>query len=96
MEAPRPFAMTNSPNRDPLLDQIAAFLKQRGWHSAALTFLEAGQPLAFMGSQLLWFAQPTVALLGSTTRLRQWAELLEDPQAVQALMARLASNEATS
>jgi hypothetical protein len=86
--------MTYSSNRDPLLDQVAAFLKQRGLHSAALTLLEAGQPLAFIGSQLLWLTQPTAALLGPTTRLRQMAELLEDPQAVRGLMDRLATDEA--
>ena len=87
--------MTYSSNRDPLLDQIAAFLKQRGLHWAALTVLEAGQPLAFIGSQLLWFAQPAAALFGPTIRLRQLAELLEDPLAVQGLMDRLAKDEAT-
>jgi hypothetical protein len=85
--------MTYSPNRDPLLDQIANSLKQRGLHAAALTLLEAGQPLAFIGSQLLWLAQPALALLWPGAQVRQLARLMEDPAAVNGLMARLAADE---
>ena len=93
-EAPRPFAMTHSPNRDPLLDQIAAALKQRGLHTAALTFLEAGQPLVFVGAQFLWLAQPALGLLWPSARVRQWAQLMEDPTAVRSLMDALTVDEA--
>ena len=87
--------MTHSPNRDPLLDKIATTLKQRGLHTAALTLLEAGQPLAFIGSQLLWLAQPALTLLWPSSQVRQLAQLMEDPAAVRALMLRLAADEAT-
>jgi hypothetical protein len=93
LEAPRPFAMTYSPNRDPLLDKIAISLKQRGLHSAALTVLAAGQPLTFVGSQLLWLAQPALALLWPAAPVRQFAQLMEDPAAVSELMSRLAADE---
>lgn len=92
-EAPQPFAMTYSPNHDLLLDQIANTLKQRGLHSAALTLLEAGQPLTFIGSQLLWLAQPALALLWPGTQVRHVARLMEDPAAVNRLMDRLAKDE---
>ena len=92
-EETRPFAMTYSPN-DPFLDQIAATLKERGLHFAALTLLEAGQPLAFIGSQLLWLAQPALVLLWPSTRVHQLARLMENPAAVRALMDRLAVDEA--
>jgi hypothetical protein len=94
LEAPRPFAMTYSPNRDPFLEQIATTLKQRGLHSVALTLLEGGQPLAFVGSQLLWLAQPALALLWPAAPVRQFAQLMEDPATVSELMARLAADEA--
>ncbi len=85
--------MAYSPNSDPLLDQIATSLKQRGVHTTALTLLEVGQPLTFIGSQLLWLAQPALALLWPTAQVRRVAQLMEDPAAVNSLMARLATDE---
>ena len=88
------FAMTHSPNRDPFLDQIATTLKERGLHSAALTFLEMGQPLAFIGGQMLWLAQPALGLLWPKAQVRQLAQLMEDPVAVRGLMDALTVDEA--
>lgn len=88
--------MTLSPNRDPLLDQIANSLKQRGLHAVALTMLEAGRPLTFVGSQLLWLAQPALALLWPSIPVSRYARLMENPATVSALMDRLATDEARS
>lgn len=85
--------MTHSPNRDPLLDQIATALKQRGLNSVALALLEVGQPLAFIGGQIMWLAQPALGLLWPTAQVRHIAQLLEDPTAVRSLMAALATDE---
>lgn len=86
--------MTQTPNRDPLLDQIATALKQRGLNGVALALLEVGQPLAFMGSQFLWLAQPALAVLWPAAQVRQMAQLLEDPAAMHRLMEHLAADEA--
>ena len=86
--------MTHSPNRDPLVDQLATALKQRRLHHAALTLLEVGQPLAFVGGQLMWLAQPALSLLWPQAQVRQMAHLLEDPTAVRHLMTALATDEA--
>jgi hypothetical protein len=93
LEAPQSFVMAYSPSCDPLLDQIANSLKQRGLHAAALTLLEAGQPLTFVGSQLLWLAQPALALLWPRSQVHRFARLMEDPAAVNSLMERLAADE---
>lgn len=85
--------MMHSPNRHPLVDQFATTLKQRGLHSVALTLLEVGQPLAFIGGQLLWLAQPALSLLWPQAQVRQIANLLEDPTAVKNLMAALTTDE---
>jgi len=85
--------MTHMPNNDLLLDQIVTSLKQRGLHTVALTLLEAGQPLAFIGSQLLWLAQPTLALFWPSSQVGQLAQLMEDPTAVSALRQHLAADE---
>jgi hypothetical protein len=86
--------MTHSPNRDLFLDQITTSLKQRGLHTVALTLLEAGQPLVFVGGQLLWLAQPALGLFWPTERLGQIAQLMEDPAALHSLMHRLGTDEA--
>lgn len=86
--------MIHAPKHDPLLDKIATSLKQRGLHSAALTLLEAGEPLIFIGSQLLWLAQPAVTLLWPTAQVRHIAQLLEDPTAIHRLKQILAVKEA--
>ncbi|VAW30207.1 hypothetical protein MNBD_CHLOROFLEXI01-1911 [hydrothermal vent metagenome] len=85
--------MTHLPNNDLLLDQIVTSLKQRGLHTVALTLLEAGQPLAFIGSQLLWLAQPALALFWPSSQVGQLAQLMEDPTAVSALRQHLAADE---
>lgn len=85
--------MTHIPNNDPFLDQIITSLRQRGLHTVALTLLEAGQPLAFIGGQLLWLAQPALALLWPSSQVRQWAKFMEDPAAVTALRQHLAADE---
>ncbi len=93
LEAPRPFAMAYSPSTDPLLDHIVTSLKQRGLNAAALTLLEAGRPLAFVGSQLLWLAQPALVLLWPGAQVHRFAQLMEDPAAINGLMERLAADE---
>jgi hypothetical protein len=55
--------------------------------------LEAGQPLTFVGSQLLWLAQPALALLWPRSQVHRFARLMEDPAAVNSLMERLAADE---
>ena len=70
--------------------QVAKAIQQRGLKTAALLALEAGQPLAFLSSQLLWVAQPVVTLLSPTKQaaqqVQQLAQLLEEPTAVQSLI----------
>lgn len=71
------------------IQQVADTLIQRGWRGPALVLLEAGRPLAFVGGQLFWLAQPALSLLTSTQRLEQLARLLEDGDAVDALILEL-------
>jgi hypothetical protein len=54
-------------------------LHQRGLATAALFALEVGRPFALLGGQLLWVAQPTLALFGGGDWANRWAQRLEDP-----------------
>lgn len=72
-----------------LIQQIAETIIQRGWRTPALALLEAGRPLAFLGGQLLWLSQPLFASLLPAIRWREFAHLLEDSAAVEALIGQL-------
>lgn len=74
---------------DRLIERLADGLQQRGWRLPALVALEAGRPLTFLGGQLLWLAQPALSLFMAGDDVRRMAQLLENPQAVAALVARL-------
>jgi hypothetical protein len=67
------------------VDQVAASLVRGGWRLPALIVLEAGRPLAFLGGQLLWLAQPALSLFMPGDSIRRTAEFLEDPEMVDAL-----------
>lgn len=72
-----------------VIRQIAEAIRQRGWQETALLFLEAGHPFAFLGSQLLWVAQPSLSWLVPRAEVSHVAHLLEDPKAVKKLVALL-------
>ena len=86
--------MENLPEQEVFIEQVAASLRRRGLQAPALLALEAGQPLTFIGGQLLWVAQPALSLFTSTTWMRQLALLLEEPTAVQKLMTKLEAEKA--
>jgi len=75
--------------RERFIEQVAAAFCRRGLRLPALVALEAGGPLAFLGGQLLWLAQPALSLIFPGDVIRQSARLLEDPAAVTALVKRL-------
>lgn len=74
---------------DDLEGQIVDFLCRRGWRQPVLIGLEVGQPLTFLGAQLLWIMQPVLGLLLSRQDIGQFAKLLEDTTAVDSLITRL-------
>ena len=81
--------MDNLLVQERLISRIAMAIRQRGWQAAALIFLEAGAPFTFLGSQFLWVAQPSLSLLLPSAKVGQLAQVLEDPKAVQQLIALL-------
>ena len=79
----------STPVQDPLINQIADSICRRRLHQAALIVLEAGLPLAFIGSQLLWLSQPALSLILPTQKIREVAELMEQPGSVAALISSI-------
>jgi hypothetical protein len=79
--------------RDAFLDKIADAICRRGLRVPALIALDVGGPLAFLGGQLLWISQPMLTLLMPGQMVSQAAQILEEPESVAALIARLEARE---
>ena len=69
--------------------QVADQIRRHGLQSAALVALEAGRPLTFVAAQLVWLAQPMLAMFLPGRDLPRFAELLEDQESVSALIDAL-------
>lgn len=66
--------------------QVADRIRRLGLQSPALVALEAGRPLAFLAAQLVWLAQPALALFLPGGELTRLAEILEDRESVKTLI----------
>jgi hypothetical protein len=64
-------------------------IKARGWTNAALTLLDALEPLGALGAQVLFVAQPIAGAFGARESLRALADALETPHGIAALRAAL-------
>ena len=74
---------------NPFLEQVVTFIQRHGLRLPFLLILEAGRPLTFLGGQFLWIAQPALSLIWPGQWIQQTAQLLEEPEAVASLIARL-------
>ena len=79
----------NASKQTAFVDHIATVINQHGWQFPVLMALEGGRPLTLIGGQLMWVMQPVLSLFVASDTVRQTAQLLEDPMAVEALIARL-------
>jgi hypothetical protein len=68
---------------------VADLIRRLGLASPAAVLLETGRPFAFIVGQLVWLSQPVLALIFPNRQLAGAAELLEDPESVNALIALL-------
>jgi len=66
-----------------------AWLHQHGLEGVAGALLEAGEPLAPIGAQLLYVAQPALSLVAPREAIGRWARLLETPGGVAWLRHQL-------
>jgi hypothetical protein len=72
-----------------MVGRLAGWIAARGLESPAIFFLELSKPFALLGGQALLLLQP---LLGGA--LAEWADLLEDPAAIDQILDRLESRDA--
>jgi hypothetical protein len=75
--------------RDEIVENLARRLRAWRLVAPAILLLEMHAPLAFLGSQLLFAAQPFVGWLTGDRLIHDLAYLLEEPESVERLIARL-------
>jgi hypothetical protein len=83
-----------TPEQDVFLDQTADFVRRSGLRVPTLMALDAGRPLTFLAGQMLWLAQPVLALLLPGKKVAKLARVLEKPEAISALISRLEAGDA--
>lgn len=82
-----------SPDDDLFLDQVAAVIQRTGFRQPVLIACHMGHPLTFLGGQLLWLVQPALSFFMPANLVQRLATMLEEPQAIQGLQARLEAGE---
>ncbi len=75
--------------RDELVDYLASRLHAIGMTGPAILLLEMHAPLSFLGSQLLFAAQPFIGWLTGERLARDLAYLFEEPKNIERLISRL-------
>lgn len=79
--------------QEAFIQQLAQAIHRHQLSFVALFLLELGQPVTFLGGQLLWVAQPVFGLFGAQRTVDQLAAVLEQPAAVAQLSTQLAHLE---
>lgn len=72
-----------------LIDRLARWIARRGLVTPGVFLLEINKPFSFLGSQALWMLQPLMGPLVGRESIAAYAQLLEDPTAIDRLLARL-------
>ena len=75
--------------RDELIETIACRLSAWNLNAPAIFLLQLHAPLAFLGGQLLFAAEPLIATLTGFRLARDLALLVEEPENVERLVTRL-------
>jgi hypothetical protein len=76
-------------NQTKFIEKVSNKINELGLAGPAIVLLEAHKPLAFVSSQLLLVAQPTLDLFFSRNHIRNLAELMADSGQVEALIVSL-------
>jgi hypothetical protein len=78
-------------NPNNFVQKVADKITDLGLVGPAILLLEANKPLAFLGSQLLLVAQPTLNIFISPNLTQQTVNLLTDSQQLEQLIQTLES-----
>ncbi len=73
-----------------VIEKLARAIKARRLEGPAALFLELNRPLGFLMSQVTLFARPFLAVFVPAGEVEAAAEVLDDPEAMERLLERLA------
>ncbi len=76
-------------NQANFIEKVSNKISELGLTGPAIVLLEAHKPLAFISSQLLLVAQPTLDLFFPRNHVRNLADLMADSTQVEALIVNL-------
>lgn len=76
-------------DQDDFIQRLAQAINQYHLGAVALFLLDLGQPITFLGGQLLWVSQPILNLFVSKSMVEQLAAVLEEPIAVERLTVQI-------
>jgi hypothetical protein len=79
--------------REQLLHDVIRRIEGTKMVAPAILFLEAYKPLAFLGAQLLWFANPFLSFGFKQADVSDITRLVEDPAGVEELIVRLEASQ---
>lgn len=74
------------------IEKVAAKITGLGLTAPAILLLETHKPLAFIGSQLLLVAQPTLDIFLPHNLAHNMSNLLADPDQLEKLLVTLETN----
>ena len=77
--------------REQLLNSVTQRIEEMGLTAPAILFLETYKPVAFLGAQLLWVAEPFLSLGFNAADLHDLTRLIEDRTGIEELIRRLES-----
>ncbi len=77
--------------RQQLIDRFARRVAGLGLTAPAVLFLEMHKPLAFLGAQMLFAAQPFLSLGFNAADVHDFAAIIEDRTGVEEVIDRLES-----
>jgi hypothetical protein len=76
-------------DRDAMIEKCARLVVERGMATPAILFLDMHRPLGFLAGQSLILASGFLAPLVGPQRLQQMSRLLQSPDSVARLIARI-------
>ncbi len=79
--------------RDELLGRIVDIIAKYGLYTPAAFFLTMGKPLAFLGSQAMFFAAPIAGVFVNEDMIEEYAHLMTDRENVERLLTMIEERE---
>lgn len=79
--------------RDELLGKVVDIIARYKLYAPASIFFSMGKPLAFLGSQLMFFFAPVAGLFVDEDSLEEYAHLLSDRANVERLLEMIEERE---